>query len=117
MEIQETWEKEGGGLGCDVGEYTWIGKKRKRQDSKNRGTEGVGFLANEFLCGIVRGDRRHIIRRKRMDKGTRGEGSEIFFLRKHLHASRVEEYGKRDAEEVRRDSGRCTGVKGKEKWF
>ena len=29
-----------------------------------------------------------------MVKGTRGEGIEIYFLRKHLHAPRVEEYGK-----------------------
>ena len=37
MGIQESWEKEGGETGCKVGEYTWIGKKRKGHSSKSRG--------------------------------------------------------------------------------
>ena len=31
-----------------------------------------------------------------MDKGARGAGGEMLFLRRHLYASRVEEYGKGD---------------------
>ena len=42
--IQESWGKEGGAIGCKVGEYAWIGKKRKGQDSKNRGAGAVKFL-------------------------------------------------------------------------
>ena len=45
-----------------------------------------------------------------MVKGTRGEGSEVLFLGKHLHALRVEEHGKRDTEEVRRGSSRSTNI-------
>ena len=36
--------ERGGGIGYKVREYAWIGKKRKGQDSKNRGAGGVGFL-------------------------------------------------------------------------
>ena len=54
VEIQESWEKEGGEIGCKVGKYaTWIGKKRKGQNSKNREAGGVGFLVKEYLCGII----------------------------------------------------------------
>ena len=53
MGIQDSWEKEGGKVGCKVGEYAWIGKKRKGQDSKNKGAGGVGFLVKELLCDIV----------------------------------------------------------------
>ena len=35
--IKESWEKERGEIGRRVGEYAWTGKKRKGQDSKNRG--------------------------------------------------------------------------------
>ena len=50
MGIHETWEKEGGDIGCKVGEYAWIGKKRKGHDGKNRGAVGVGFLVKKYLC-------------------------------------------------------------------
>ena len=53
--IQESWEKEGGEIGRKVGEYAWIGKKKKGQHSKNRGVliaGGVGFLVEEYLCDI-----------------------------------------------------------------
>ena len=46
-------ERRGGGKGCKVGEYTWIGSKRKGQDSKNRGAGGVGFLVKEHSCDII----------------------------------------------------------------
>ena len=49
--IQESWEKAGEGIGCKVGEFAWIGKTR--QDSKNRGAGGVGFLVKEGLCDII----------------------------------------------------------------
>ena len=29
--------EKGGGTGCKVGEYAWIGKKKMGQDRKNRG--------------------------------------------------------------------------------
>ena len=51
--IQESWEKAGGGIGCKVGEFAWIGKKRGGQDSKNRGAGGVGFLVKEGLRDII----------------------------------------------------------------
>ena len=51
--IQESWEKEGGEIGCKVEEYAWIGKKRKGQNNKNRGAGGVGFLVKEYLCDII----------------------------------------------------------------
>ena len=35
-----------------LGEYAWIGKWRKGQDSKKRGAGGVGFLAKGFLFDI-----------------------------------------------------------------
>ena len=51
-----------------------------------------------------------------MDKGTRGAGSELFFRRKHLYASRVEEYDERETEEVRRGSSvHVQKYKGQEK--
>ena len=52
--IQESWEKEGGEIGCKIGEYAWIGKQRKGQDSKKRGAGGVGFLVKEHLCDIIK---------------------------------------------------------------
>ena len=51
--IQDSWEKEGGEIGCKVGEYAWIGKKIKGQESKNRGAGGVGFLVKELLCDTI----------------------------------------------------------------
>ena len=51
--IQESWEKDGGGIGCKGGEYAWIGKKREGAGKKNRGARGLGFLVNEYLCGII----------------------------------------------------------------
>ena len=51
--IQESWEKEGGEIGCKVREYAWIGKKIKSQVSKNKGAGGVGFLVKELLCDII----------------------------------------------------------------
>ena len=48
-----------------------------------------------------------------MVESTRGERSEMFFLRRHLQAPRVDEYGKSDTEEIRRDSSRCTKVQKK----
>ena len=51
--IQESWEKEGGEIGCKVGEYAWIGDKRKGQKRKNRGAAGGGFLAKEYLCDTI----------------------------------------------------------------
>ena len=51
--IQESWEKEGGEIGCKVGEYAWIGQKRKGKDSKNRGAGGVGFLVENYFCDII----------------------------------------------------------------
>ena len=48
---QESWEKEGGEIGCK----TWIGKTRIGHNSKNRGAGGVGFLVKECLCDIIEG--------------------------------------------------------------
>ena len=72
------------------------GENRKGHNSKNRGSGGVGFLVKEFLCDII-----EVIEDTTFDdtntvKGARGEGSEMFFLRKHLHAPRVEGCGKGD---------------------
>ena len=36
-----------------IGEYAWIGKKRKGQDSKNEGAGGAGLLVEERLFGIL----------------------------------------------------------------
>ena len=100
----------GGKIGCKFGEYGWIGKKRKGQDSNNRDAGGVGFLVKEFLCNIVEviEDTKHDESIWSRVRGERGEGSETFFLGKHVHAPRVQEYGQRDTEEVRKDSSRST---------
>ena len=85
MGIQESWEKEGGGIGCKVGQVALMEKNRTGQGNKNRGAGGVGFLVKLFLCGII-----EVIEDTKCDeRGTRGEGSEIFFHRKLLHAPRI----------------------------
>ncbi|MEO9966262.1 MAG: hypothetical protein ABJF11_10765 [Reichenbachiella sp.] len=45
--------ERGGGIGCKVGEYAWIGKKRKGQNSKNRAAGGMEFLVKEYIGDIV----------------------------------------------------------------
>ena len=54
MGIQESWEKERGEIGCNVGEHARIAKKRKGQNSKNRGAMGVGFLVKYNVCDIIK---------------------------------------------------------------
>ena len=106
--VQGSWDsKRGGGIICKVGvgEYAWIGKKRKGQDNKNRGAGGVGFLVKGYLCDII-----EVIKETKFDEDIRikERGAKYFLLRKHLYAPRVEEYGKIYTEEVRRSSSRCT---------
>ena len=110
MGTQESWEREGWEIGCKIGEYEWTEKKRKGQDSKNRGAGRVGFLVKEYLCNIVEMIKATKLHENICDKGTRGARSEMVLLRKHLYASRVKEYGKRDPEEVRRGRSRCRQV-------
>lgn len=47
-----------------------------------------------------------------MDKSTTGAGSEMLFLgeRIHIYAPCVEDYGKRDTEELNKSSRECTHV-------
>ena len=49
----ERQEKEGWEIRCKVAKYAWIGKKRKGQDSKNRGAGEVGFRVKLFLCDVI----------------------------------------------------------------
>ena len=51
--IQESWEKVETEVGAKMEEYAWIGKRRKGQKPKSRGTGGVGLLVKEYLCDIV----------------------------------------------------------------
>ena len=53
MRIQQSSENEGGKIACKVGEYAWVGEKKKGQNGKNRGAGGVGFLVKEYLCDII----------------------------------------------------------------
>ena len=51
--VQESWEKDGGEIGKEVGSYTWIGKMRRGQKIKSRGEGGVGFLVKEHMCDVI----------------------------------------------------------------
>ena len=63
--------------------------------SQEYGAGGLGFLVEEYLC-----DTTEVIKDTKFDEN----------IWKYLYASTVEEYGKRDTEEVRRGSSRCTEV-------
>ena len=51
--IREAWKKEGGGIGCKVGEYAWIGKRGRDKIASIGRRGGVGFLVKECLCDII----------------------------------------------------------------
>ena len=102
--IQESWEKEGGEIGCKVGEYAWIGQKRKGKDSKNRGAGGVGFLVENYFCDII-----EVIKDTKFDESmcirVPGErGAKCFFLGNICMPPESKITVKRDTVEVRRDS-------------
>ena len=44
--------ERGGGIGCKVEEYAWVGKTWKEQNPKNRRAGGVEF--KEYLCNIIK---------------------------------------------------------------
>ena len=53
--------EKGGGVGCKVGGYAWIGKKRKGQNSKDREAGGGGCKGPNQRIPVWhnRGDQRH----------------------------------------------------------
>ena len=92
MGTQQSWEEEGGGVGCKVVEYAWVGQKRKAQNSKNTG--GIGFLVKEFLCDTI-----EVIEDTTYDENiwirVPGErAAKYFFLDTFTCPSRVKQYGK-----------------------
>ena len=70
-------------------------EKEEGTGQQEQGSGGVGFLVKEYLCDII-----EVIKDTKFDEN----------IWKYLYASTVEEYGKRDTEEVRRGSSRCTEV-------
>ena len=48
--MQESWEKDGWGIICEVGEYAWIDTTNKDHNRNNREARGIGSIVNEYVC-------------------------------------------------------------------